>query len=224
MPTIALVAAGTRLGLSLGRVFGRQGFDVALIARSERRLGELTSQLAEEGVQAAGFAADVTDRSALTNALDQAAARFGDIAVLHYSSVPVGDSWMTGVLDVTVENLRPQLEICYSAISATRAVLPAMMRARSGTLLYTTGASSVTPTPWAATAGASGAALRNWALTLNDALADKGIYVGHVAIGAWIAGTPGTPDDASPMEPDTIAQVYWDLHTTRSTAEHVITP
>jgi short-subunit dehydrogenase len=225
MPTIALVAAGTRLGLSLGRVFGHQGFDVALIARSEQRLGELAAKLAEEGVQAAGFAADVTDRSALTIALDRAAARFGSIDVLHYSSVPVGDNWMTGVLDVTVENLRPQVEsICYSAISATRAVLPAMMRAGSGTVLYTTGASSVTPTPWAATAGAAGAALRNWALTLNGALADKGIYVGHVAIGAWIAGTPGTPDDASPMEPDTIAQVYWDLHTTRNPAERVITP
>jgi len=124
-----------------------------------------------------------------------------------------------------VENLRPQVEsVCYGAIGATRAVLPAMMRAGSGTVLYTTGASSVTPTPWAATAGAAGAALRNWALTLNGALADKGIYVGHVAIGAWIAGTPGTPDDASPMEPDTIAQVYWDLHTTRNPAERVITP
>jgi short-subunit dehydrogenase len=225
MPTIALVAAGTRLGLSLGRVFGHQGFDVALIARSEQRLGELAATLAEEGVQATGFAADVTDRSALTIALDRAAARFGSIDVLHYSSVPVGDNWMTGVLDVTVENLRPQVEsICYSAVSATRAVLPAMMRAGKGTVLYTTGASSVTPTPWAATAGAAGAALRNWALTLNGALADKGIYVGHVAIGAWIAGTPGTPDDASPMEPDTIAQVYWDLHTTRNPAERVITP
>lgn len=225
MPTIALVAAGTRLGLSLGRVFGHQGFDVALIARSGRRLGELTAKLAEEGVQAAGFAADVTDRSALTIALDGAAARFGGIDVLHYSSVPVGDGWMTEVLDVTVENLRPQVEsICYGAIGATRAVLPAMMKAGSGTVLYTTGASSVTPTPWAATAGAAGAALRNWALTLNGALADKGIYVGHVAIGAWIAGTPGTPDDASPMEPDTIAQVYWDLHTTRKPAEHLITP
>lgn len=225
MPTIALVAAGTRLGLSLARVFGRQGFEVALIARSEQRLGELVAKLAEDGVRAAGFAADVTDHSALTIALDRAAARFGSIDVLHYSSVPVGDAWRTGVLDVTVENLRPQVEsICYGAISATRVVLPAMLRAGSGTLLYTTGASSVTPTPWAATAGAAGAALRNWALTLNGALADKGIYVGHVAIGAWIAGTPGTPDDASPMEPDTIADAYWDLHTTRNPAEHVITP
>jgi NADP-dependent 3-hydroxy acid dehydrogenase YdfG len=225
MPTIALVAAGTRLGLSLGRVFGHQGFDVALIARSEQRLGELVAKLAEEGVQAAGFTADVTDRSALTIALDKAAARFGSIDVLHYSSVPAGDTWMTEVLDVTVENLRPQVDsICYGAISATRAVLPAMLRAGSGTLLYTTGASSVTPMPWAATAGAAGAALRNWALTLNGALADKGIYVGHVAIGTWIAGTPGIPDNATPMEPDTIAHVYWDLHTTHNSAERVITP
>ena len=99
-------------------------------------------------------------------------------------------------MDVTVDNLRPQVDsICYGAISATRAVLPPMVRAGSGTVLYTTGASSVTPTPWAATAGAAGAALRNWALTLNSALADKGIYVGHVAIGAWIAGTPSSPPD-----------------------------
>ncbi|TDV56482.1 SDR family NAD(P)-dependent oxidoreductase [Actinophytocola oryzae] len=224
MPTIALVAAGRRLGLSLGRVFGRQGFDVALIARSEQRLGELAATLADEGVQAAGFAADVTDRAELTAALDRAAARFGGIDVLHYSSVPAGDAWMTGVLDVTVENLRPQVEsTCYGAVSATRAVLPAMVSAGSGTVLYTTGASSVTPTPWAATSGAAGAALRNWALTLNGTLADKGVYVGHVAIGAWIAGTPGMPADASPMEPDAIAQVYWDLHATRDRAERVIT-
>jgi NADP-dependent 3-hydroxy acid dehydrogenase YdfG len=225
MPTIALVAAGTRLGLSLGRVFGHQGFDVALIARSEQRLGELAAKLAEEGVQAAGFAADVTDRSALTSALDRAAERFGSIEVLHCSSVPVGETWMLrDALDLTVENLRPQVEsICYGAISATHAVLPAMVSAGSGTLLYTTGASSVTPTPWAATTGAAGAALRNWALTLNGTLAGKGIYVGHVAIGVWIEGTPGMPDDASPMDPDAIAQVYWELHTTRNTAERVIT-
>jgi short-subunit dehydrogenase len=54
MPTIALVAAGTRLGLSLGRVFGCHGFDVALIARSEERLGELTEKLASVNAGAAG--------------------------------------------------------------------------------------------------------------------------------------------------------------------------
>lgn len=227
MPTIALVAAGTRLGLSLGRVFGGRGFDVALIARSGEHLGDLTRKLAAEGVAAAGFPADVTDRSALTDALNSAATQFGGIDVLQYSApyVRIGDGGMTGVLDVTAENLRPQIEACcYGAITATRAVLPAMLAAGTGTVLYTMGASAVTPTAWAASSGAAGAALRNWALNLNGTLADKGIYVGCVALGAWLLGTPGMPEDASPMEPDDVAQLCWDMHTTRNPAERLITP
>src|SRR5258707_6895197 len=77
MPAIALVAAGERLGLSLGKVFGGHGFDVALIARSKERLRSLTRKLAAAGVTAAGFPADVTDRSALAAAIDSAAGRFG---------------------------------------------------------------------------------------------------------------------------------------------------
>jgi NADP-dependent 3-hydroxy acid dehydrogenase YdfG len=226
MPAIALVAAGARLGLSLGKVFGGHGFDVALIARSEERLGELTGKLAAEGVTAAGFPADVTDRSALAAALGGAAGRFGGIDVLHYSSPGAGTTETlrsTGALDVTVDNLQPQIEcICHGAITATRAVLPAMLAAGSGTLLYTTGASSVTPAPVFVSPGMAGAALRKWALTLNAALAGRGIYAGHVAIGTWIAGTPGAPAGASLSEPDDIARIYWDLHTSREPAEHVI--
>ena len=226
MPAIVLVAAGARLGLSLGKIFGGHGFDVALVARSTERLGELTDKLAAEGVTAAGFPADVTDRSALAAALDSAAGRFGGIDVLHYSSPGAGTTQtlrLTGPLDVTVDNLRPQVEsVCYGAITATRAVLPAMLAARTGTLLYTTGGSAVTPAPVFVSAGMAGAALRKWAVTLNRALADKGIYVGHVAIGTWIAGTPGAPEGAPLKEPDDIARVYWDLHTRREPAEHLI--
>jgi NAD(P)-dependent dehydrogenase (short-subunit alcohol dehydrogenase family) len=227
MPVIALVAAGTRLGLSLGRIFGRQGFDVALIARSKQRLGELAEVLAAEGVKTAGFPADVNDRPALAAALHDAAEQLGPIDVLHYSAPPAGNSEAvrnTGALDVTVGGLAPQIEsICYGAITATRTVLPAMLANGAGTLLYTTGASSVLPVPMFVGAGMAGAALRKWVFTLNHALADKGIFAGHVAIGAWIAGTPGIPDDAKPMHPDDIARLYWDLHTTRETADRLIT-
>jgi NADP-dependent 3-hydroxy acid dehydrogenase YdfG len=226
MPAIALVAAGSRLGLSLGTIFGGHGFEVALIARSQERLGELTGKLAAEGVTAAGFPADVTDRPALAAALDSAARRFGAIGVLHYAAPASGSSQgvrSTGALDVTVDNLRPQIDsICYGAIAATRAVLPAMLAAGTGTLLYTTGASSVTPAPVFVSAGMAGAALRKWALTLNGALADRGVYAAHVAIGTWIAGTPGAPEGAPVKEPDDIARLYWDLHTSREPAEQLI--
>jgi NADP-dependent 3-hydroxy acid dehydrogenase YdfG len=226
MPAIALVAAGARLGLSLAKIFGGHGFDVALIARSQDRLSALTGKLAAEGVTAAGFPADVTDRPALAAALGGATERFGGIDVLHYSSPGAGttqDLRTTGALDVTVDNLGPQIECtCYGAIAATRAVLPAMLAAGAGTLLYTTGGSSVTPAPVFVSAGMAGAALRKWALTLNEALADQGVYAGHVAIGTWIAGTPGAPEGAPLKEPDDIARLYWDLHTGRGPAEHLI--
>ncbi len=226
MPAIALVAAGPRLGLSLGKIFGGHGFDVALIARSTQHLRELTGNLAAEGVTAAGFPADITDRSALAAALGSAAERFGDIDVLHYSSQGAGSAETlrtTGALDVTVDNLQPQLEsICYGAITATRAMLPAMLAASSGTLLYTTGGSSVTPAPVFVSAGMAGAALRKWVLTLNTTLAGSGVYAGHVAIGTWIAGTPGAPAGTRLREPDDIARLYWDLHTRREPAEHLI--
>jgi len=226
MPAIVLVAAGARLGLSLGKVFGGHGFDVALIARSPERVGDLTEKLAAEGITAAGFPADVTDRSALAAALASAAGRFGGIDVLHYSSPGAGTTAAlrsTGALDVTVDKLRPQVEsVCYGAITATRAVLPAMLAAGSGTLLYTTGGSSIAPAPVFVSAGMAGAALRKWVLTLNAALAGRGVYAGHVAIGLWIAGTPGAPDGAPLREPDDIARVYWDLHTGREPAEYLI--
>jgi NAD(P)-dependent dehydrogenase (short-subunit alcohol dehydrogenase family) len=226
MPTIALVAAGARLGLSLGKVFGARGFEVALIARSKDRLGELTGALAAEGIAAAGFPADVTDGPALAAALDGAAGRFGPIEVLHYSSPGAGTTEAlrsTGALDVTAGNLQPQIEsTCYGAITATRAVLPAMLAAGSGTLLYTTGGSSVTPAPVFVSAGMAGAALRKWALTLNGTLAGRGIYAGHVAIGTWIAGTPGAPEGTEPAEPDELARLYWELHTRRQPAERIV--
>jgi NAD(P)-dependent dehydrogenase (short-subunit alcohol dehydrogenase family) len=223
MPSIALVAAGPRLGLSLGKIFGGHGFDVAVIARSTERLDELTAKLAAEGITAAGFPADVTDQPALTAALDSAARQFGGIGVLHYSSPGAGTTEAlrsTGPLDVTVDRLRPQLEtVCYGAITATRAVLPAMLAAGTGTLLYTTGGSSVTPAPVFVSVGMAGAALRKWALTLNGALAGRGVYAGHVAIGTWIAGTPGAPEGAPVKEADDIARLYWDLHIGRGPAE-----
>ncbi len=226
MPTIALVAAGGRLGLSLGKTFGGHGFDVALIARSKERLGELTDKLAAENVTAAGFPGDVTDRAALAAALDSAAERFGGVDVLHYSAPAAGSPQAVrriGALEVAIDNLQPQIEsICHGAITATRAVLPSMLAAGTGTLLYTTGASSVIPAPMYVSAGMAGAALRKWSLSLNRALSDRGIYAGHVAIGAWIAGTPGAPEGASPKEPDDIARLYWDLHTNREPADHLI--
>src|SRR5437867_2131289 len=99
-------------------------------------------------------------------------------------------------------------------LAAVNQVLPDMLARRSGTILFTTGASSVYPAPRFGVVGAAMAWLRNWARALHDAVAPKGVQVGHVAIGAFIGRQPGAT-------PDAIAPLYWELHTHRHEIEKV---
>jgi NADP-dependent 3-hydroxy acid dehydrogenase YdfG len=213
MTAIAIVGAGPGLGLSIARLFGGHGFDVALVARDKAKLDGLVRDLEAAGITAAAFAADVTDRTALASALEQAGQRFGRIDVLEYSPAD-RDVEMAGPLEAAPENTQGQVEYyLYGAMAATRQVLPAMRAAGTGTLLYTTGGGSIDPNPMMGNINAAAAALRNWVLNLNKALDGSGVHAAHVAISAWIGS--GAPE----AEPDAIAAAYWDLHARRDRAE-----
>lgn len=225
MPTIAIVGAGRGLGLAVARRFGSEGFDVALVSRSAEKLDALVADLVAEGITAAGFAADVLDRPALKTALSAAKEHFGVIDVLEYSpSDPTsGPLAAVDIRAVTPENVQPQIEYSlYGAMAATEAVLPDLLSAGAGTLLFTTGAGSVHPVPQYGNVTAGGAALRNWALNLGGALAGTGVHVAHVAIAVFIADeAPASGADWLPA--DHIALRYWDLHRAHAVHEIVVT-
>lgn len=225
MPTIAIIGAGPGLGLALARTFGREGFDVALISRSQDKLDRLAAELAADGITAAGFAADVLDRAALRRALLAARDHFGGLDVLEYSpaDASAGPLAPVDVRDATPENVQPQIEYyLYGAMTAAGTVLPAMLEAGAGTLLFTTGAGSLFPVAQYGNVTAGGAALRNWALNLGEALSGTGVHIAHVAIGLMIADEAPAPGlDVKPAAE--IAPLYLDLHRTRSTHELVVT-
>jgi short-subunit dehydrogenase len=219
MSAIAIVGAGPGLGLSIAKLFGANGYDVALIARDEAKLSGLVNELEELDVSAAAFTADVTDGDALTAALGAAGARFGAIEVLEFS--PYSGFVPTGPLDVTAETLEQEVTMQLSgAVTATRAVAPAMLEAGRGTLLFTVGRGAISPVPILAALNAAQAGLRNWVHNLNGALADTGVYAGVVAIGVMIGET--APEGVPHLPPDEIAQVYWDLHTRRDRTEQLV--
>lgn len=220
MPTIVIVGAGPGLGLSIARRFGREGFQVALIARRQDKLDALVGRLAEEGIEAAGFAADILDRPALTAALGRAVDRFGPVDVLEFSPAPhsPADTALApvGALEVNPDNVQRQIEYyVHGAVTAAQAVLPSMIERGSGTLLFTTGASSTLVFPQMGNVGIAGGGLRTWVLALNAALADKGVYAAHIPLATWIgSGGPET-------QPDTIAENYWELYIKRDEAERL---
>jgi NAD(P)-dependent dehydrogenase (short-subunit alcohol dehydrogenase family) len=223
MPTLAIVGAGPGMGLAIAQTFGSRGFDIALIARTPGKLDDLVAKLAADGVTAAAFPADIMDRAALTAALEAARARFGSIDVLEFSPAPhspVAGLTMAAPSEVTVDNLQPQIEYnLYSAVTAARAVLPAMREAGTGTLLFTTGGGSINPVPLFGNVNAAAAALRNWVLNLHNELADSGIQAAHIAINTWIGDN--APEGIPSADPEQIAPVYWELHEHRDQAELV---
>jgi NAD(P)-dependent dehydrogenase (short-subunit alcohol dehydrogenase family) len=221
MPAVAIVGAGPGMGLAIARTFGARGFDVALLARSKDKLDTLVDQLAAEGITAAAFPADVLDQPSLTAALDAARAHFGGIDVLEYSPASRDPGVPLAVpSEVTEENLQPHLRsLLFGALTATRAVLPAMREAGAGTLLFTTGGGSVDPVPMFGNVNAASAALRNWVLNLDKELAGTGVHAAHVAINVWIGD--GAPEGIPTATPEQIAPVYWDLHEQRDRSEIV---
>ncbi|MFE3618032.1 SDR family NAD(P)-dependent oxidoreductase, partial [Streptomyces anulatus] len=193
-----------------------------LLSRSQTNLDTRAATLAAEGITARGFAADVLDTDSLTGALEAAAEHFGGIDVLEYSPGGPEPKFVTPSR-LTAADVELQMRyLVYGAIAATGVVLPAMRQAGTGTLLFTTGAGSVDPTPMLGDINTAGAALRSWVLNLHKELEPEGVQAAHVAIGAWIGdrAPEGTPSASA----DQISPLYWDLYVQRDQAEKIFTP
>ena len=85
--TIAIFGAGTGLGISTARRFGREGYQVALIGRRAQALGMLVDQLTEQGINAAAFPADLAQTSSVPKLISEISIRFDGIDVVAYSPV-----------------------------------------------------------------------------------------------------------------------------------------
>ncbi|HEY3629269.1 MAG TPA: SDR family NAD(P)-dependent oxidoreductase [Jatrophihabitantaceae bacterium] len=224
MSTIAIFGAGPALGLSVARRFGREGFTVALVARDQGHLDALVAELADDGVDAAGFPADLTDRAATLDAASAIEARFGSIDVLEYS--PAGESDLhKAPSEVDVATMGPLLDgFTLTPVALATRVLPAMVERGSGGLLFALGAAAKHPNASLAPAGIAQAGLRNYVHTLHDELAPKNVYVGALIIGALIEGSAAHRNAAAwgdvPVVTATdLADRYWDLYLKRDRIE-----
>src|SRR3954453_7620430 len=204
--SIVIVGAGPNLGLAIARRFGRAGLSVGLVSRNQEKLDDLAGQLENDGVQAAGAAADIRDADGLAGAIESLADRLGPVEVLEYSPLPARE-FMKPILETSVDDLRGPLKFSVlGAVAATRAVIGPMLDAGRGSILFTTGGAAVKPYPLRAGVGVSFAGEVAYARMLHEEVADKGVHVAHTAI----AGAIGEGKD---HEPSDIADVLWSHHT-----------
>ncbi|MET9086703.1 SDR family NAD(P)-dependent oxidoreductase [Streptomyces sp. NPDC004237] len=214
MSSIAIVGAGPGLGAAVARRFGREGYEVALVARDGGRLDALARELSGLGVTARGFAADVRDPLALAGALARAAEVLGTVEILQYSPVPQRD-FMLPVLETTHADLLGPVEFSvYGPVAAVQQVLPGMRELGRGTVLFVNGGTAVIPHPDRAGTSIAFAAESAYGHLLHDRLAGEGIHVAQLVIpGAIVAGH-------ARKDPAVLADTLWEMHRDRHGFRH----
>ncbi len=207
MSVIAIVGAGPGLGLASARRFGREGFRVALIARTGEKLERLTDELKADGIDAQGYVGDILDRDSLTGALQAAADELGPIEVLQFSPIPQMD-YLRPVVETTPDNLAAATAFSIVGLStAVQQVLPGMEELGRGTVLLVNGNSAVTPNATYAGTSVAFAGESAYGSMLHDALAPEGIHVGQLIVPGVIGG------DDPLFATDALAERLWRIHT-----------
>lgn len=209
MTTISIIGAGPGLGLAAARRFGREGYSVALISRTQSTVDRLATDLTADGIAARGYAADAREPLELRAALDAAAAELGPIEVLQYSPVPARE-FMKPVLATTAEDLLgPVEQSVYGPVTAVQHVLPGLRELGRGTILFVNGGSAVTPNGNVTGTSVAFAAESAYGQILHDALFPENIHVAQLIIPRGIGG--GEPDH----EPEALAERLFSLHRDR---------
>lgn len=232
--TIALFGAGTGLGASLARRFGREGYRVALVARQAGPLEERVAELAKAGIEAAAFPADLTDVGRIPALVTSIEDRFGAMDVAVYAPVPSDVHFVPAVsLDATALQSMANI-FTYSPIEVSHTVLPGMLARGDGAVVIVGGLTAVVPMAGMSGVGPLMAATRNYVYTLHAEVAPKGVYAGTVNIGAAIDRSAGLRamtangvqlDPRFPViDPDDIAQEIWSLVTQRDRIESILPP
>lgn len=138
---VLITGGSSGIGLTTAEALVREGAQVALLARNELGLAAAKRRLAEEGGEALTFTADVTDREALTDAVNSAAKEMGglDVVVTSAASIAFGrfaetdpedfEATVDTVLGGTVNTIRaalPHLERSRGAIVAVGSIAARM--------------------------------------------------------------------------------------------------
>lgn len=190
-PVIVVVGSGPGVGASVARRFGREGYDVALLARTAPALEALATQLQAEGITAGWSRVDVADADELTAAVKRFGGHTGRIDVLHFNpSAFRQEDPLELTADELVEDVRLGVGGLLTAVQAARPFMSA------GGRVTATG-SMAADRPWhkAASLGVQKAGLRNLVRSLDVTLRPDGIRAVSLTVkGTLAVGTAFDPD------------------------------
>ncbi len=202
-----IVGAGAGLSAALARLLARHGIQVALAARSPDKLAGIC---AETGARA--FACDASQIEPVARLFADMDAAIGppDIVVYNASGRVRGPIATLDPADVAAA-----LNIsAFGGFLVGQQAAKRMVPQRHGAILFTGASASIKGYAQSASFAMGKFALRGLAQSMARELAPQGIHVGHIVIDGGIASAARQAPAEAPdslLDPDAIAQAYWQL-------------
>lgn len=206
---VALVTgAGRGIGRAVALALAAEGAAVALAARSRADLAEVAAAIRTAGGRALAVPTDVTQDTAVEALVEQTVVELGRLDVLVTAAGtaafgPVADGKPADWEGMLAVNLRAAMVCC-------RAVLPVMVRQRSGTILNVASVAAKRSIPGAAVYSATKAGIAAFSRVLAEELRGQGVRVAVLIPGAvdtplWDTIPAGPPRERM-LRPEDVAR------------------
>jgi short-subunit dehydrogenase len=174
--------------------------------------------------------ADLSDTTAVLRLAQQIRAEAGDPDAFYYAPTP--STGFVSAADLTPQHAQSFMPlIFYSMLALVREFLPHMLEQGDGAILTAQGGSTVQGLPNLSGPSPAQAAQRNYLQALHAEVAEQGVYVGMLYIGAAIKNSAfhtementkaaGGPVWEMPtVDPEHLADLLWRMHSTKGQRE-----
>jgi len=203
-----VTGAGRGIGRAIALALAREGARVALAARSNAELAAVAHELGQAGATTVAVPTDVRQEASLEALVGRILGEWQQVDVLVNAAgvaafAPVTDSKLDDWDQMLAVNLR-------GAVLACRAVLPAMIARKQGTIISVGSVVTSRALPGSAAYTASKYGLLGFSRVLAEEMRPHGVRVGVISAGAtdtplWDA-MPGAPPRERMLRADQVAE------------------
>ncbi len=206
--SVLVAGVGPGLGLAVATRFAREGYRVAMLARTRDRLAALVG-LAPDRLVA--MPCDVTNPAGVSAAFEETEHRLGPLACVVFNA---GAYRPGSILDIAPDDFEHCWRVgAFAGFLVGQAAARRMVERGSGTILFTGATASLRGGANFASLASPKFALRAVAQSMARELGPRGIHVAHVIIDGQIGeSADGGRSPNSRLAPDAIAEAYLNLH------------